>query len=176
MRSILKNIETADINSLHWVGKRFNHKIWVYSATFLTRCGDWPTYVIILPLLLFLLNPTSLELILQVYFLDLIIENSLYLILKRSCKRNRPSDKLVEVNQLIHPPDKFSFPSGHTSSAIGIAYIMSYFFPQFASAIIPFACCVSLSRLILKVHFPTDIIAGSLLGIGAAKLALLIII
>jgi undecaprenyl-diphosphatase len=176
MRSIIKHIETADISSFHWIAKRFNKKAWIFSATLLTRCGDWPTYVIILPLILFITNPSSLSLIFQVYFLDLLIENSLYLIIKKTFKRNRPSDKLYGVNQLIHPPDKFSFPSGHTSSAVGVACIMSYFFPQFALPIIAFACCVSVSRLILKVHFPTDIIAGSLLGVCSAKVALLILI
>ena len=176
MKNVLKHIESADIVSLSWISQRFHGKAWIRLATCLTRCGDWPTYVLVLPLILYITSPTSLQLILQVYFLGLLIENGLYLVIKKTCKRHRPSDRLTDVNQLINPPDKFSFPSGHTSSAIGVACVMSYFFPHLIIPFFVLATCVSLSRLILKVHFPTDIVAGSILGICAAKIALAIII
>jgi undecaprenyl-diphosphatase len=97
-----------------------------------------------------------------------------YLILKNSIKRDRPHNQLNDFRALIEPSDRFSFPSGHTSAAFLMATLMLHFYPSFAGAIFIWATLIGLSRILLGVHYPGDILAGSLLGYGCAELGIII--
>jgi undecaprenyl-diphosphatase len=92
------------------------------------------------------------------------IELPLYKIIKEKIKRSRPFARLKGVDFLITPPDQFSFPSGHTAAAFIMAIILSYHHPQLSYPLYFWASLVSLSRIYLGVHYPTDIFAGILLG------------
>ena len=67
------------------------------------------------------------------------------------------------VEGFVRPSDKFSLPSGHSSAAWLFVTVMAWSYPQF-SAIVVFAIAVSLSRVMLGVHYPCDILAGAVLG------------
>lgn len=95
-----------------------------------------------------------------------------YYVLKNSIKRDRPCNKIVDVVSLITPSDKFSFPSGHTAAAFVFATIVAAFFPFLALPLYAFATLVGLSRVILGVHYPGDILAGAGLGLLCAKIGL----
>lgn len=100
------------------------------------------------------------------------IERPSYFVLKNMLKRNRPSSVLKNYQSLITPSDQFSFPSGHTSAAFLAATLISCFYPIFALPLIIWACLVGFSRVALGVHFPTDLVAGSVLGMGSAWLSM----
>ena len=97
-----------------------------------------------------------------------LLERSLYVVLKNTCRRRRPPDFLQDFESLILAADKFSFPSGHTSAAFfAVTFLVSgvslVFLPLYL-----WALAVGLSRVILGVHFPSDILAGALLGASLA--------
>lgn len=91
-----------------------------------------------------------------------------YLIIKKTVKRLRPFEKMSNVQNMIKAPDKYSFPSGHTAAAFVMAGSLSYQFPQFIFLLFSIAVLIGFSRIYLRVHFPTDVLAGSALGLLSA--------
>jgi undecaprenyl-diphosphatase len=102
------------------------------------------------------------------------IELPLYKWLKNRIRRDRPCEALSSVYQRIAPSDQFSFPSGHTAAAFVTATLLSYFFPLIALPIFTWALLVGFSRIYLGVHYPTDILAGIVVGLFSSTSALVI--
>lgn len=102
------------------------------------------------------------------------IERCLYHLLKQSLKRDRPFIKIDTVHFRVRPPDEFSFPSGHTSSAFLVMMLMSSFFhvPAIQIGIFLWASMVGVARVYLGVHYPTDVLAGAIIGIFTAELGM----
>ncbi|QNG55443.1 phosphatase PAP2 family protein [Pseudonocardia petroleophila] len=83
---------------------------------------------------------------------------------KRVVRRPRPDDPAVEVR--VGTPSKLSFPSAHATSTTAAAVLFGALLhrPLVAVIVPPMA----LSRLVLGVHYPSDVVAGSLLGAAVA--------
>lgn len=99
----------------------------------------------------------------------------LYLVLKHLCKRKRPADALPMLTTFVTPADKFSLPSGHTAAAFLMATIVSYYYPYFTELNFLWATIIGLSRVILRVHYPFDVLIGASLGISIASLSVFIL-
>lgn len=91
-------------------------------------------------------------------------ERPSYYLLKNSIKRQRPYRQLKRQTYLI-PSDEFSLPSGHTSAAFLFTIITATYIPDFAAILMVLAALVGISRVILGVHFLTDILMDALMGI-----------
>lgn len=91
-------------------------------------------------------------------------------IVKNVVARPRPCWINPDFPLLIPCPTDFSFPSGHTQSSMIAATILTMENKKWGYVVIPLAVLISLSRLYLYVHFPTDVLAGAIMGItiGAA--------
>ncbi|MDQ5983426.1 MAG: hypothetical protein RUMPE_00437 [Eubacteriales bacterium SKADARSKE-1] len=87
------------------------------------------------------------------------------IIIKRLVGRMRPSKISEQEKLLIKKPITYSFPSGHTSSSFAAALTISLNYPNFAVAAFTLAGAIAFSRLYLRVHYPSDILAGAVLGI-----------
>ncbi|MBC5648906.1 phosphatase PAP2 family protein [Christensenella tenuis] len=96
-------------------------------------------------------------------------------ILKDLVMRPRPFQQYGVTDLLVPPPSGYSFPSGHASSSFAALAVL---FATGKSARIPAAVCallISFSRVYVFVHFPSDVLAGALLGCGCAYLAMALI-
>ncbi len=100
------------------------------------------------------------------------IELAVQKLVKHAIKRNRPFVKIAAVQNLIRPPDQFSFPSGHTASAFLVITILSSLYPQIELAGYFWASAVGFSRIYNGVHYPTDVLAGVVLGLTSAQIGL----
>jgi undecaprenyl-diphosphatase len=98
----------------------------------------------------------------------------LFLRLKRVCGRRRPCVIEPHCWAKLLPPDQFSFPSGHTITAFAVAVSLGAFYPAALPGLLFCAASVAASRILLGMHFLTDVIAGAALGsaLGAVGFAL----
>ena len=112
------------------------------------------------------LRSTGIKVILVVILAGFLGEG----LIKHLAKRKRPSKYIKEKDMLIRKPVTYSFPSGHTSSSVASAIVISRAFPVLSVPVIVLAFLVSFSRLYFKVHYPSDILAGAFLGLILAYL------
>lgn len=85
--------------------------------------------------------------------------------LKGKTLRPRPYEVHQDVWLTGKPLDKFSFPSGHTLHAVIFSLVALSYYPQLAMIVLPFTVMIGLSRVVLGLHYPSDVLAGA--GIGA---------
>ena len=99
----------------------------------------------------------------------------LYKWLKGKTLRPRPYEVHQDIWLTGTPLDKFSFPSGHTLHAVVFSVVVLSYYPQLAIIVVPFTTMVGLSRVVLGLHYPSDVLAGALIGVLIAGLSFLII-
>ncbi len=89
----------------------------------------------------------------------------IYKVTKRYSGRERPYvSHAGQVACAMPPLDRYSFPSGHTLHAVSFTLVLCGYFPQMIWVLLPFAVLVALSRMILGLHYPSDVLAGALIG------------
>lgn len=98
-----------------------------------------------------------------------------YKLIKRYAVRERPFITHPAINCAAAPLDRYSFPSGHTLHAVCFAVLGAHYLPELAVPLAGFAVLVALSRVVLGLHYPTDVAAGALLGGGLALASLRIV-
>lgn len=94
--------------------------------------------------------------------------------LKLVFQRPRPYDTFDDVRLPAGKEGSFSMPSSHATLAFAGATILSEAYPQWAWPAYGWATLVAVSRVYNGVHYPTDILAGALVGIGGARLSRMI--
>ncbi|WP_188050369.1 phosphatase PAP2 family protein [Flavobacterium sp. GP15] len=92
--------------------------------------------------------------------------------LKYTTKRQRPFDAYTDIEKGTAGPG-FSFPSGHTSVAFATATSLSMEYPKWyiIAPSFAWASAVGYSRMHLGVHYPSDVLAGAIIGSGSAYLS-----
>jgi len=94
-----------------------------------------------------------------------VISLLVYKAVKRGICRPRPYLECPEIRLCGRVLDQFSFPSGHTFHAVGFTLVLVYHFPIGAALLVPTVVLIALSRVVLGLHYPSDVLAGA--GFGA---------
>ena len=89
---------------------------------------------------------------------------ALYRWLKRWTRRPRPFRGCDGVIARVPPLDEFSFPSGHTLHAVSFTIVALAWFPALAPLLAPFTVLVAASRVVLGLHYPSDVLAATAIG------------
>jgi undecaprenyl-diphosphatase len=166
-------IETRDHRIMHRVHKWSPpqwFKIWMICAT---RCGDgWLWYG--MALLILILGGEHRFLAVGSSFLAAGVGVAFFLWAKRVTGRRRPCHIQPHCWSTLLPPDKFSFPSGHTITAFSIVLPLITLYPDYTPELLFCALSIASSRIILGMHFLSDVVvaalAGSLFGYLALEL------
>lgn len=96
--------------------------------------------------------------------MTLVLSHLVVQLIKRTVGRPRPS-RSIGCSALVMEPDRFSFPSGHAAAAMSIGFVYAWAFPPIALGLLVAAAAVGMSRVLLGVHYPGDVLAGQLLAI-----------
>ena len=88
----------------------------------------------------------------------------LYRYLKKWTKRPRPFANDNRIHVWTAPLDEFSFPSGHTLHAVSFTLVTLAYYPMLAAVLVPLAISIALSRVVLGLHYPSDVFAATVIG------------
>lgn len=101
-----------------------------------------------------------------------VIALTLYKLLKRRTRRPRPFASDQRIHVWVAPLDEFSFPSGHTLHAVAFSLVAMAHYPMLAWLLVPFTASVAVSRVVLGLHYPSDVLAATVIGCALAGLSL----
>jgi undecaprenyl-diphosphatase len=101
-----------------------------------------------------------------------LIALTLYKLLKRWTRRPRPFASDARIRAWVAPLDEFSFPSGHTLHAVAFSVVALAHYPLLAWLLIPFTASVAASRVVLGLHYPSDVLAATGIGVALGSLSL----
>lgn len=129
----------------------------------MSRLGDGIFWYVLLFAILVMQGKVALLPILHITLTGL-IGTLLYKWLKGKTLRPRPYQVLQDVWLTGKPLDYFSFPSGHTLHAAVFSCMTLAYYPSLAILVIPFSLMVAASRVVLGLHYPSDVLAGAVIG------------
>ena len=168
MQSLLSNIHAWDSRLCSrifgWNGRKAMDLCMYYAS----RSGDGFLYAIIGIVILLFDTEVGQEYV-PAGLAAFAIELPLFKLLKHKVRRDRPFERIAGMRYLIKPPDRFSFPSGHTAAAFLMGTLTSWFYPELSIPAFIWAATVGLSRVYSGVHYPTDVFAGMILGMASAS-------
>ncbi len=100
-----------------------------------------------------------------------VVALALYTSLKRFTRRPRPFAEDRRIRALVAPLDQYSFPSGHTLHAVSFTVVALAWYPGLAWLLLPFCALVAASRVVLGLHYPSDVLAATAIGFGLGSLS-----
>jgi|SRR5918996_4906171 undecaprenyl-diphosphatase len=158
-----------------WLCERFSranrYKLIEQSFRFISRLGDgifWYLFMLALPCVY---GNKALGTTLQM-ILTGITCTLLYKFIKETASRPRPNERNPAIPCPVPPLDQYSFPSGHTLHAVAFSTIAVTEFHSLAWVLVPFTLLIAFSRVILGLHYPSDVLAGALIGALVAGVSL----
>ncbi len=125
--------------------------------------GDWPIWPLLAVLILSVDGRGALP-ALQHWAPFSVVTLTVYKVLKNGLARERPCVKYDAISPLVPPFDRYSFPSGHTLHAFAFTPMLVHFYPVLIWLMVPYTILVAFSRVVLGVHYPSDVLAGATLG------------
>jgi undecaprenyl-diphosphatase len=168
--NMLQFIATGDHKLMHklnqWPAPKWV-RLWAIAAT---RAGDgWLWGLVGLFILLF--GGQNRFLALASAASAALAGIGIFVLTKKLSGRKRPCEIEPHCWAKLLPPDRFSFPSGHTITAFAISVTLGGFYPVVLPVLLFCAFSIAGSRIILGMHFLSDVLAAALLGAGLAVLS-----
>lgn len=137
----------------------------------ISRMGDGVFWYVLMVVLLLEDGAAALPAVLHMIAVGL-TGTAIYKFIKGKTLRPRPFNVYPAIKCVGKTLDQFSFPSGHTMHAVAFSIVAASWYPALLWLVAPFAVLVALSRPILGLHYPSDVLAGAALGAAIAGISL----
>jgi undecaprenyl-diphosphatase len=154
-----------------WLCVRMNASLRYAAALYFFRAVSWlGNGIFWYALMLALLLQQRSEGLLPVVHMIFVgaVGSATYAMVKRSTGRQRPFQIVPLVIAGAAPLDAFSFPSGHTLHAVAFTLVALRYYPSLVGILAAFTLLTAASRIVLGLHYPSDVLAGAALGAGIA--------
>jgi undecaprenyl-diphosphatase len=145
------------------VNQHFDKKYLNFFFRAITNLGG-ASFTIGLMLILLIISPKETRMTVLASALALSSSHIPVHFMKKLFPRKRPYLTLEETKFPANPLQDHSFPSGHTTAFFSVMIPFVLLFPHLAIILIPLGICVGVSRIYLGLHYPSDVMAGSILG------------
>ncbi|MDQ6681279.1 MAG: phosphatase PAP2 family protein [Pseudomonadota bacterium] len=165
---------------LQWLERERSCARWMHGATTrpwvvmllnaVSRLGDgWMWYAVILALpWVDHINGTTCAIRM---FAVGAVNLAIYKCIKHFIARPRPYRNCPGIRAYGRSLDEFSFPSGHTLHTVAFALILISYYPAWAIVVAPFTLLVAVSRVVLGLHYPSDVLVGAAVGALTAAIS-----
>ena len=140
---------------------RYGHLTTFFNG--MSRLGDGPLWGL-LGIALLAADPREYGSIVAVLALAIAVNVAIFTTVKKLVGCPRPFETWDHLKCIMLPPDRFSFPSGHTMTSFTVLGVLHGPLPGVCLLILPAAVAIGLSRVYLGLHYPTDVLIGALLG------------
>ena len=164
LNSPLQRINDFDVALCLLCNRQSRHLFVRNFFRLVSRLGDGLFWYTLMAVLLLCYQEQALPAVLHMLAAAL-AGTAIYKFIKASTLRPRPFNVYPSIVCTGRTLDQFSFPSGHTMHAVSFSLIAIFYFPQLIWLVLPFTLLVALSRPILGLHYPSDVLAG--IGLGA---------
>lgn len=160
---LLTRMNEIELSFCRRVNRVNSYKLIRYPFRIISRIGDGIAWYLLMLVFALFFGRIGLTAALHMSIVGM-VTLIIYKILKQLTLRTRPCLLHDEVKMGIAPLDLYSFPSGHTMHAVAFTCVALFYFPGLFTTLIPFTILIALSRVILGLHYPSDVIAGAILG------------
>lgn len=169
----LRQLQRWDEGACLRLNRALRHALLLQLLRATSRLGDGLIWYALMALLLARYGGEALLPVLHMIFVGA-VGAATYAMVKRGTSRPRPYQALQTIAVGAPALDAFSFPSGHTLHATSFSLVACSYYPGLAAFLLPFAFLTALSRVMLGLHYPSDVLAGAALGafIAAVSFAL----
>jgi undecaprenyl-diphosphatase len=174
MRMYLDRMNEFDGDLCVKVSHTSQYKLVRYWFRLMSRLGDGVFWYTLMAFILMVKRADGVIPVLHILLTGL-TGTIIYKWIKGKTLRPRPFEVRQDVWLTGKPLDRFSFPSGHTLHAVAFSGITMAYYPMLFWVVVPFTVFVGMSRVVLGLHYPSDVIAGAGIGALLANLSILLI-
>lgn len=159
----LQRINRWDVELCQFCNRQSRHLSVRNLFRLASRLGDGVFWYTLMAVLLLRYQAEALPAVLHMLAVGLACTVT-YKLIKGKTLRPRPFNVYPAIVCAGETLDQFSFPSGHTLHAVGFSVVAVAYFPALLWLVAPFTVLVGLSRPILGLHYPSDVLAGAAIG------------
>lgn len=160
---LMSNMYNFECKLFRSVNRHFDQKMLNFYFRNITHLGGAVSTIAVCLFLIFFTNDL-LQIIGITSAVSLLFSHLPVALVKKLYPRKRPYLALIETKVPANPLEDHSFPSGHTTAIFSVIIPFILFMPQLTMILLPLAISVGLSRMYLGLHYPSDVLAGCLLG------------
>jgi len=159
-----EKVFNADLKVCGFFNRACHYNFIQLVFSIISRLGNGIFWYILMISLPFIYGLSAIIVILQMSVSGL-VGVLIYKFIKNNTVRLRPYMVSDSIKLGAQPLDQFSFPSGHTLHAISFSNVLCFHYPEFILFLLPVTLLLAASRMILGLHYPSDVLAGALIGL-----------
>lgn len=173
MKQLISKFQILDHRLFHWINGQLHNRFlnfWLYYLTFLGGA----TFTISISILTWAFASLPWSVAGAQAATALAVSHIPVAIAKKRYPRIRPYLAFPETNTFRNPLSDHSFPSGHTTASFAVAIPFIFAVPALFPLFLSLSLIVGFSRIYLGLHYPSDVLAGAVIGTSVASVTVAI--